>query len=115
MSLFKQTADIQTVDMLKLPVPKANYHNVVLKPSAYQVDMVKDLSERAERVRNRMVESSVGTLLVITNDGRKLALDQRLINPMLPDDESGKVSSSAMNGYEIWQRTALHTSTLMGF
>ena len=87
MSLFKQTADIQTADMLKLPVPIANYHNVVLKPSAYQVEMVKDLSERAERVRNRMVDSSVDNMLLITNDGRKLALDQRLINPMLPDDE----------------------------
>ena len=87
MSLFKQTADIQTADMLKLPVPKANYHNVVLKPSAYQVEMVKDLSERAERVRNRMVDSSVDNMLLITNDGRKLALDQRLMNPMLPDDE----------------------------
>ena len=78
--MFKQTADIQTADMLKLLVPKANYHNVVLKPSAYQVEMVKDLSERAERVRNRMVDSSVDNMLLITNDGRKLALDQRLMN-----------------------------------
>ena len=115
MSLFKQTADIQTADMLKLPVPKANYHNVVLKPSAYQVEMVKDLSERAERVRNRMVDSSVDNMLLITNDGRKLALDQRLINPMLPDDESGKVSACAKNVFEIWQRTAEQKSTQMVF
>ena len=115
MSLFKQTADIQTADMLKLPVPIANYHNVVLKPSAYQVEMVKDLSERAERVRNRMVDSSVDNMLLITNDGRKLALDQRLINPMLPDDESGKVSACAKNVFEIWQRTAEQKSTQMVF
>ena len=115
MSLFKQTADIQTADMLKLPVPIANYHNVVLKPSAYQVKMVKDLSERAERVRNRMVDSSVDNMLLITNDGRKLALDQRLINPMLPDDESGKVSACAKNVFEIWQRTAEQKSTQMVF
>ena len=115
MSLFKQTADIQTADMLKLPVPIANYHNVVLKPSAYQVEMVKDLSERAERVRNRMVDSSVDNMLLITNDGRKLALDQRLINPMLPDDENGKVSACAKNVFEIWQRTAEQKSTQMVF
>ena len=115
MSLFKQTADIQTADMLKLPVPKANYHNVVLKPSAYQVEMVKDLSERAERVRNRMVDSSVDNMLLITNDGRKLALDQRLINPMLPDDENGKVGACAKNVFEIWQRTAEQKSTQMVF
>ena len=113
--MFKQTADIQTADMLKLPVPKANYHNVVLKPSAYQVEMVKDLSERAERVRNRMVDSSVDNMLLITNDGRKLALDQRLMNPMLPDDENGKVSACAKNVFEIWQKTAEQKSTQMVF
>ena len=115
MSLFKQTADIQTADMLKLPVPIANYHNVVLKPSAYQVEMVKDLSERAERVRNRMVDASVDNMLLITNDGRKLALDQRLMNPMLPDDENGKVSACAKNVFEIWQKTADQKSTQMVF
>ena len=115
MSMFKQTADIQTADMLKLPVPKANYHNVVLKPSAYQVEMVKDLSERAERVRNRMVDSSVDNMLLITNDGRKLALDQRLMNPMLPDDENGKVSACAKNVFGIWQKTAEQKSTQMVF
>ena len=106
MSLFKQTADIQTADMLKLPVPKANYHNVVLKPSAYQVEMVKNLSERAERVRNRMVDSSVDNMLLITNDGRKLALDQRLVNPMLPSDPNSKAAKCAENVFEIWRRTA---------
>ena len=115
MAMFKETADIQTADMLKLPVPKANYHNVVLKPSAYQVEMVKDLSERAERVRNRMVDSSVDNMLLITNDGRKLALDQRLMNPMLPDDENGKVSACAKNVFEIWQKTAEQKSTQMVF
>ena len=74
MSLFKETADIQTSDMLKLPVPKANYHNVVLKPSEQQKEMVKSLSERAEKVRNKMVDSSVDNMLLITNDGRKLAI-----------------------------------------
>ena len=74
MSLFKETADIQTADMLKLPVPKANYHNVVLKPSEQQKEMVKSLSERAEKVRNKMVDSSVDNMLLITNDGRKLAI-----------------------------------------
>ena len=74
MSLFKETADIQTADMLKLPVPKANYHNVVLKPSEQQKEMVKSLSERAEKVRNKMVDSSVDNMLLITNDGQKLAI-----------------------------------------
>ena len=74
MSLFKETPDIQTADMLKLPVPKANYHNVVLKPSEQQKEMVKSLSERAEKVRNKMVDSSVDNMLLITNDGRKLAI-----------------------------------------
>ena len=85
MSMFKQTADIQTSDMLNLPVPKANYHNVVLKPSETQKEMVRSLSERAEKVRNRMVSSNEDNMLLITNDGRKLALDQRLMNDWLPD------------------------------
>ena len=84
-SMFKQVADIQTADMLNLPVPKVEYHNVVLKPSEHQKDMVASLAERAERVRNGMVEPTVDNMLKITNDGRKLALDQRLVNDMLPD------------------------------
>ena len=115
MSMFKEIADIQTADMLNLPVPKANYHHVVLKPSEHQKKMVADLSERAERVRNKMVDSSQDNMLMITNDGRKLALDQRLVNPMLPDSDTGKVSACADNIYEIWQRTAAQKSTQLAF
>ena len=115
MSMFKQTADIQTSDMLNLPVAKANYHNVVLKPSETQKDMVRSLSERAEKVRNRMVSSNEDNMLLITNDGRKLALDQRLMNDWLPDHENSKVNACAANVYEIWQRTAEQRSTQMVF
>ena len=115
MSMFKTVADIQTADMLKLPVPKANYHNVVLKPSHTQKDMVAGLSERAEKVRNKMVSSDEDNMLLITNDGRKLALDQRLMNEMLPDHESSKVSACASNVFEIWKRTAEQRSTQMVF
>ena len=115
MSMFKQTADIQTSDMLNLPVPKANYHNVVLKPSETQKEMVRSLSERAEKVRNRMVSSNEDNMLLITNDGRKLALDQRLMNDWLPDHGNSKVNACAANVYEIWQRTAEQRSTQMVF
>ena len=115
MSMFKEIADIQTADMLNLPVPKANYHNIVLKPSEHQKEMVAALSERAEKVRNRMVDPSVDNMLRITNDGRKLALDQRMMNPMLPASETGKVSACAENVYAIWQRTAEHRSTQLVF
>ena len=115
MSMFKEIADIQTADMLNLPVPKANYHHVALKPSEHQKEMVADLSERAERVRNKMVDSSEDNMLMITNDGRKLALDQRLVNPLLPDSDTGKVSACADNIYEIWQRTAPQKSTQLAF
>ena len=115
MSMFKEIADIQTADMLNLPVPKANYHHVVLKPSEHQKEMVADLSERAERVRNKMVDSSQDNMLMITNDGRKLALDQRLVNPLLPDSDTGKVRACADNIYEIWQRTAAQKSTQLAF
>ena len=115
MSMFKETADIQTADMLNLPVPEAHYHNVVLKPSEAQKKMVEGLSDRAERVRNKMVDSSTDNMLLITNDGRKLALDQRLMNDMLPDSETSKVSTCADNVYDIWQRTAESRSTQMVF
>ena len=115
MSMFKETADIQTADMLKLPVPEAHYHSVVLKPSETQKEMVAGLSERAERVRNKMVDSSVDNMLLITNDGRKLALDQRLMNDMLPDSETSKVGACAENVFDIWQRTADRKSTQMVF
>ena len=115
MAMFKETADIQTADMLKLPVPEAHYHSVVLKPSETQKEMVASLSERAERVRNKMVDSSVDNMLLITNDGRKLALDQRLMNDMLPDSETSKVGACAENVFDIWQRTTDRSSTQMVF
>lgn len=115
MAMFKETADIQTADMLKLPVPEAHYHSVVLKPSETQKEMVASLSERAERVRNKMVDSSVDNMLLITNDGRKLALDQRLMNDMLPDSETSKVGACAENVFDIWKRTADRKSTQMVF
>ena len=101
MSVFKNVADIQTADMLKLPVPEAHYHNIALKPSEYQKEIVASLAERAEKVRNREVDSSVDNMLLITNDGRKLALDQRLVNPMLPSDPNSKAAKCAENVFEI--------------
>ena len=115
MSMFKEAADIQTADMLKLPVPEAHYHHVVLKPSEHQKKLVASLSNRAERVRNKMVNSSEDNMLLITNDGRKLALDQRLMDPMLPDSETGKVAACADNVYSIWERTSAQRSTQMVF
>lgn len=103
MSMFKEVADIQTADMLNLPVPKANYHNVSVKPTEMQKEMVAELSERADRVRNKMVDSSVDNMLKITNDGRKLALDQRLMNEILPDDENSKVSTCVNNIFNTWE------------
>ena len=102
-AMFKQVADIQTADMLNLPVPTVNYHNVVMKPSEHQRDMVASLAERAERVRNGMVEPTVDNMLKITNDGRKLALDQRLVNGMLPDNEESKVNACMDNIYRVWE------------
>lgn len=115
MSVFKNVADIQTADMLNLPVPEAHYHNIALKPSEYQKEMVASLAERAEKVRNREVDSSVDNMLLITNDGRKLALDQRLANPMLPGDPNSKAAKCAENVFEIWRRTAGQRSTQMIF
>lgn len=115
MSVFKNVADIQTADMLNLPVPEAHHHNIALKPSEYQKKMVEALGERAEKVRNREVDSSVDNMLLITNDGRKLALDQRLVNPMLPSDPDSKAAKCAENVFGIWQRTADQHSTQMIF
>ena len=114
-SVFKNVADIQTADMLNLPVPEANYHNIALKPSEYQKEMVASLAERAEQVRNKQVDSSVDNMLLITNDGRKLALDQRLINPMLPADPESKAVKCAETVFDIWRRTAEKRSTQMIF
>lgn len=115
MSMFKEVADIQTADMLKLPVPKADYHNIVLKPSEQQKEMVAALGERAENVRNGKVDSTEDNMLLITNDGRKLALDQRLLNPLLSDSDTSKVNACADSVFEIWQRTADQRSAQMVF
>ena len=115
MSMFKEVADIQTADMLNLPVPKANYHNVVIEPSDIQKELVNELSERAEKIRNRMVDSSVDNMLKITNDGRKLALDQRLTNEMLEDFEHSKVATCADNIYDIWNKTSDNKSAQLVF
>lgn len=115
MALFKEVADIQTSEMLNLPVPKVNYHNVVIEPSEIQKELVKDLSERAEKIRNRMVDSSVDNMLKITNDGRKLALDQRLTNDMLEDFEHSKVATCADNIYSIWDKTSEDKSAQLVF
>lgn len=105
MSMFRMVADIQTVDMLNLPVPKANFHTVVIKPSKWQKDMVAELAERAEVIRRGDVDPKSDNMLKVTNDGRKLALDQRLINPMLPDDPEGKVAICADNVFRIWEES----------
>ncbi len=105
LSLFKESADIQTVDMLQLPVPEAEYENVVLKPSEYQKEMVKSLADRAEKVRNREVEPTIDNMLRITNDGRKLALDQRLLNGILPEEETSKVAACVEKAISIWKET----------
>ncbi len=101
--------------MLKLPVPEAEYENVVLKPSDYQQDMVASLAERAEEVRNRKVDVTVDNMLRITNDGRKLALDQRLINDMLPDNENSKASVCVNRAFEIWEQTKKQKSAQLIF
>ena len=115
MAMFKEVADIQTADMLKLPVPTPIPHNVVLKPSEQQKEMVAALSERAEKVRNKMVDSSVDNMLLITNDGRKLALDQRLMSPMLGDSETSKCKACADAVYDIWLKHADTQSTQLVF
>ena len=105
MNMFKESADIQTADMLKLPVPAADFHNIAVEPTEIQKRIVKSLSERAERVRKQTVDPTVDNMLKITNDGRKLALDQRLIDPMLPDETQTKVSICADKVYDIWRKT----------
>ena len=114
-SLFKESADIQTADMLNLPVPEAEYINEVLKPSEIQQDMVSAFADRAEAVRSGLVEPTVDNMLKITNDGRKCALDQRLLNDMLPDEADSKVNRCAKNAYDIWEETAEKKSTQLIF
>ncbi len=105
MSMFKEIADIKTSDTLNLPLPKANYENVVIKPSEIQLDLVNSLGERAEKVRNREVDAKEDNMLKITNEGRKIALDQRLINELLPDYENSKIDVCSQNIYKIWEET----------
>ena len=114
-ALFKESADIQTPDMLKLPVPEADYENIVLKPSEYQQNMVQSLADRAEAVRDRKVDPSRDNMLKITNDGRKLALDQRLINDMLPDEENSKATTCVDKAFEIWEHTKEQKSAQLIF
>ena len=114
MAMFREVADIQTSDMLNLPVPKANYHNIAVKPSEMQKEMVAGLGERAEKIRGGQVDSSEDNMLNITNDGRKLALDQRLLNPMLEDFDGSKVNACVDNVYRIWDETAeQHSAQLL--
>lgn len=106
MAMFKQVADIKTADMLNLPVPEVEYHNIAVKPSQVQKEMVASLGERAERIRGGGVDSSVDNMLKVTNDGRKLALDQRMMNPMLPDEESSKVNACVNEVFRIWEESS---------
>ena len=106
MQMFREVADIQTADMLKLPVPKVNYHNIKTKPSEIQTKMVAGLAKRAEKIRARLVKPQTDNMLKVTNDGRQLALDQRLIDPMLPDDPNSKVNACVDNMYRIWEEHA---------
>lgn len=115
MQMFREVADIQTADMLKLPVPKVNYHNIKTKPSEMQTEMVAFLAKRAEKVRARLVEPNIDNMLKITNDGRKLALDQRMIDPMLPDDPDSKVNACVDNVYRIWEEHADTKATQLVF
>ena len=115
MQMFREVADIQTADMLKLPVPTVNYHNIKTKPSEIQTEMVASLAKRAEKVRARLVEPNIDNMLKITNDGRKLALDQRMIDPMLPDDPESKVNTCVDNVYRIWEEHADTKATQLVF
>ena len=115
MQMFREVADIQTADMLKLPVPKVNYRNIKVAPSEIQTEMVASLAKRAEKVRDRLVEPYIDNMLKITNDGRKLALDQRLIDPMLPDFENSKVNACVDNVYRIWSENIDTRATQLVF
>ena len=115
MTMFREVADIQTADMLNLPVPAAEYHNISVEATEIQKDMVANLGERAEEVRAGHVDPKVDNMLKITNDGRKLALDQRLMNDMLPDEEETKVSACINNVFDIWQETSGFKGTQLVF
>ena len=113
--MFKLVADIKTADMLHLPVPEVQYHNIAVKPSEIQKRMVESLGERAERIRGGGVSTSVDNMLKVTNDGRKLALDQRMIDPLLPDEDGSKVNACVDNIYRIWEETADKKSAQLVF
>ena len=115
MLMFREVADIQTADMLKLPVPAVKYHNIKTRPSEIQTELVASLAKRAEKVRARLVEPNVDNMLKITNDGRKLALDKRMIDPMLPDDPNSKVNACVDNVYRIWEEYADTKATQLVF
>ena len=115
MAMFKQVADIRTADTLNLPTPTPHYHNVAVKPSDYQKEMVESFAERADKVRGGSVDPSVDNMLKITNDGRKLALDQRMISPMLPDFEGSKINACVNNIYQIWEENADKKSAQLVF
>ena len=115
MAAFKEVADIQTADMLKLPVPTANFHTEVIQPSELQKEMIRGLAERAEKIRAGGVDPHVDNMLRITNDGRKLALDMRLIQPLAPDDPNGKVAVCARNVFRIWEQTKEKRSAQLVF
>lgn len=115
MMMFREVADIQTAEMLDLPVPKVRRHNIALKPSEQQKALVRDLADRAERIRNKMVDVTEDNMLLVTNDGRKLALDQRLVDPLLPDSITSKINACAKDVFEVWHRTSEQRSTQMIF
>ncbi|EFL54771.1 helicase C-terminal domain protein [Finegoldia magna BVS033A4] len=115
MSMFKEVADIKTSDMLNLPVPEANFEVIKTKPTEEQKEILEAISERADAVRNNQVEPTEDNMLKITNDGKKLALDQRLINPLLPDDPNSKVNVCVKNIFSIWDKTKEKSSTQLVF
>ena len=115
MAMFKEVADIKTADMLDLPMPEVEYHNIAVKPSQIQKDMVSSLAERAEAIRAGGVDARIDNMLKITNDGRKLALDQRMLNEMLPDDEGSKVNACINEVYRIWEENTDKCSTQLLF
>ena len=114
-NMFKEVADIKTADMLKLPVPNAHYHNIAVKPSDIQKEMVESLSKRAQLIRDNQVDPTTDNMLKITNDGRKLALDQRLINPLLSDNESSKVNACVDNVFKIYEENKEKKATQLIF
>lgn len=113
--MFKEVADIQTSDMLDLPVPDVEYHNFALKPSEHQKDIVSSLAERAEKVRKSEIDPHIDNMLRITNDGRKLALDQRLVNELLPDNEESKVNACVENAFAVWEKHKAESLTQLIF